>query len=152
MYSLCLTMFANKVIVITCTCLLLITGIGVQTRGNAQEPVSIWDGIYSEAQAQRGAEQYRARCASCHSVDLRGNSNSPSLLGMSFMFVWEGRSLGELFEKMRSEMPTDSPGSLSGQAYVDVLAFILSSNQFPAGASELAADQSLLTGISITSQ
>ena len=118
----------------------------------AQSPDTIRDGIYSEEQAQRGAEQYRARCASCHSADLRGNSNSPSLLGMSFMFVWEGRSLGELFEKMRSEMPTDAPGSLSAQAYADVLAFILSSNQFPAGSSDLTADQSLLNGISITSQ
>ncbi|MBT8148097.1 MAG: cytochrome c [Gammaproteobacteria bacterium] len=118
--------------------------------GSAQQPVSIWDGIYNEAQAQRGADHYRARCASCHSADLRGNSNSPSLLGMSFMFVWEGRSVGELFEKMRAEMPTDQPGSLPTQAYIDVLAFILSSNEFPAGKSELAADQSLLNGIAIT--
>ena len=66
------------------------------------------------------------------------------------MFVWEGRSLGELFEKMRAEMPTDQPGSLTAQAYIDVLAFILSSNEFPAGETELAADQSLLQGITIT--
>jgi len=145
-------MLANRFTVVTSLCLLLVAGITLQPPSSAQSPVSIWDGIYSEDQAQRGAEQYRARCASCHSADLRGNSNSPSLLGMSFMFVWEGRNLGELFEKMRTEMPTDQPGSLSAQAYVDVLAFILASNQFPAGDGELAADQSLLNGISISSQ
>ena len=131
---------------------LLLTAFLWHYAGHTQQPLSIWDGIYNEAQAQRGAEHYRARCASGHSADLRGNSNSPSLLGMSFMFVWEGRSLGELFEKMRAEMPTDQPGSLPAQAYIDVLAFILSSNEFPAGKTELAPDQSQLNGITITPQ
>jgi mono/diheme cytochrome c family protein len=133
-------------------CLLLAAISQFQPASSAQGAASISDGIYSEDQAARGAEQYRARCASCHSNDLRGNSNSPSLLGMSFMFVWEGRSLGELYDKMRREMPTDQPGSLPEQAYADVLAFILASNEFPAGTAELAPDQAVLEQIIISSQ
>ena len=53
---------------------------------------------------------------------------------------------------MRREMPTDQPGSLTEQAYADVLAFILASNEFPAGAAELIADQSALDRITISSQ
>ena len=113
---------------------------------------SLSDGIYTEEQASRGAEDYAARCASCHSADLRGNSNSPSLIGLSFMFIWEGRTLGELFTKMSTEMPTDQPGSLSQQSYSAILAFILKSNDFPAGDKELASNASMLESIYITSQ
>jgi len=116
---------------------------------NAQ---SIWDGVYTEEQAQRGAEQYSARCVSCHGADLRGNSNAPSLLGMSFMFIWEGRTLGEMFGKMRNEMPTDQPGSLPAGTYADILAFILKTNEFPAGEAELAPNQQALEKFTITSQ
>ena len=113
---------------------------------------SLSDGIYTEEQASRGAEEYAARCASCHSADLRGNSNSPSLIGLSFMFIWEGRTLGELFTKMSTEMPTDQPGSLSQQSYSAILAFILKSNDFPAGDKELATNSGKLNSIIIDSQ
>tara|TARA_B100001287_G_C22557944_1_gene470046 strand:+ start:251 stop:628 length:378 start_codon:yes stop_codon:yes gene_type:complete len=113
---------------------------------------SLSDGIYTDEQASRGAQEYAARCASCHSADLRGNSNSPSLIGLSFMFIWEGRSLGELFTKMSTEMPTDQPGSLSQQSYSAILAFILKSNNFPAGDKELATNAGTLDSITIDSQ
>ena len=113
---------------------------------------SLGDGLYTESQASRGAEEYAARCASCHSADLRGNSNSPSLIGLSFMFIWEGRSLGELFTKMSTEMPTDQPGSLSQQSYAAILAFILKSNEFPAGDNELASSPDTLASIQIASE
>ena len=123
----------------------------LQSIGYAQSFSSIGDGIYTVAQAERGAEQYAARCASCHSADLRGNSNSPSLRGMAFMFIWEGKSVGELFTKMRSEMPTDQPGGLSASTYADILAFILQINEFPDGSEELATNEVLLNQITISS-
>jgi mono/diheme cytochrome c family protein len=118
---------------------------------SAQGSNSIWEGIYTDAQAERGAEEYAARCASCHAADLRGDSNSPSLLGMSFMFIWEGRTLGELFGQISTEMPTDQPGSLSSQSYAAILAFILQSNEFPAGGNELASNAVALEQFTISS-
>ena len=126
--------------------ILFLTGASIS---NAQ---TLQDGIYTEAQAERGAEDYSARCASCHSIDLRGNSNSPSLIGLSFMFIWEGRSLGELFTKMSEEMPTEDPGSLTQQSYAAILAYILKSNEFPSGNTDLASNAEALAGIQITSQ
>ncbi|MEQ8953929.1 MAG: cytochrome c [Gammaproteobacteria bacterium] len=108
-------------------------------------------GMFTEAQVGRGDEIYRARCVSCHGADLRGNSNSPSLLGMSFLFLWEGRSLGELYTKMRSGMPTDNPGSLPPNSYADVLAYVLASNGYPPGTSELGTDVSSLEAVIIAS-
>lgn len=113
---------------------------------------AIWQGVYTTEQAQRGQQQYNAACSSCHSADLRGNSNAPSLRGVSFSFIWEGRSLDELFTVMREQMPTDRPGSLPAGSYADILAFILSSNEFPSGGSELPADGGVLAGITITPQ
>jgi len=118
----------------------------------AQSTADIWDGVFTEAQAARGTEAYTARCASCHSIDLRGNSNSPSLLGMSFMFLWESRSVGELFTKMRTDMPSDQPGSLSAPTYLDILTYILQANGFPAGSAELTSDPESLNGLVITAQ
>jgi hypothetical protein len=68
------------------------------------------------------------------------------------MFIWEGRSLGELFTKMSTEMPTDQPGSLSQQSYAAILAFILQSNEFPAGDNELSSSSDALASILIASK
>ena len=118
--------------------------------GLAETPASLQDGIYSEAQAQRGSEAYSARCASCHAVDLRGASNAPGLLGVGFMFLWEGRSVGELYNKMRTEMPSEQPGSLPPQSYADILGLILQVNGFPAGEQELRADADWLDNVLIS--
>ena len=116
----------------------------------AQTPGSIWSGISNEAQIARGAQVFTDHCASCHGMDLRGNSNTPSLLGMSFMFLWEGRTLGELFTQVRSQMPSNQPGSLSAQNYIDVIAFILRTNEFPVGTAELVPELQVLEAIAIT--
>ena len=123
----------------------------LQSIGYAQSFSSIGDGIYTVAQAGRGAAQYAARCASCHSADLRGNSNSPSLRGMAFMFIWEGKSVGELYTKMSAEMPTDQPGGLLSNNYADILAFILRTNEFPSGNQELSPNEIDLNQIIISS-
>lgn len=78
-------------------------------------------------------------CATCHANDLRGNSNSPGLVGVGFLFLWEQRPLSELYEKMRTEMPTDRPGSLPAATYRDLLAFLLQRNGYPPGETPLDA-------------
>ncbi|MCH8176254.1 MAG: c-type cytochrome [Proteobacteria bacterium] len=138
--------FSRKIFCLAVT-MLIVNAVSV-----AQSDESIWSGVFTAQQAARGAADYSTNCASCHSVDLRGNSNTPSLLGMSFMFIWEGRSLGELYTKMRDEMPSDRPGGLSTRSYEDLLAYLLQSNQFPAGEKELKASTGMLDKISITSK
>ncbi|MCY3688157.1 MAG: cytochrome c [Gammaproteobacteria bacterium] len=105
---------------------------------SAATAAGLGDGLYSSEQAARGAEAYRATCSSCHALDLRGNSNSPGLRGIGFLFVWEGRSLGEFFTQMRTTMPQESPGSLTEGQYLDILAYILEQNDYPAGGADLA--------------
>ena len=124
--------------------------LGAVLAGGAQEAVTVWDGVYTKAQSERGRAAYAQSCASCHADDLRGRSTAPSLVEESFTFLWEGMSLGDLFERTRTRMPSDRPGSLPGPAYADILAFIAEKNGYPAGAKELADDPAVLKNIRIT--
>jgi len=115
---------------------------------HAQSPTkSIWDGVYSEAQATRGKALYSQECASCHGSELTGGEMAPPLAGGEFMAGWDGLTVGDLFERVRISMPQNSPGSLSGQQNADVLAFVFSSNKFPAGAEEMPKEAGILKTI-----
>lgn len=115
-----------------------------QAPGQPQRTVA--DGVYTDAQRTRGQQIYATECSDCHSADLTGGDNAPSLSGFEFVAAWKGTTVGELFEKVRT-MPPTSPGKLSPQQSADVLAYILSKNNFRAGASELAGDVAALKSI-----
>jgi mono/diheme cytochrome c family protein len=110
----------------------------------------VWDGVYTGEQASRGRTEYMQACASCHADDLRGKGTAPSLVEDSFWFLYGDTTVGELWERIRTLMPSDRPGSLSSQSYRDVVAFILESNKLPPGEKELDADPEALREILIT--
>jgi mono/diheme cytochrome c family protein len=118
-------------------------------RGQAP-PKSVWDGVYSADQAKRGKTVSGEECARCHAETLTGGENAPALVGDDFIARWKDQTVGDLFEKIRTTMPTDSPGRLGRKEYADVLAFILNSNKFPAGSKELPGDAGPLNQIKIT--
>jgi mono/diheme cytochrome c family protein len=110
---------------------------------------TVWDGVYSDAQAARGKAVYDARCTSCHGAGLEGADVAPSLSGDRFTGAWQGQSVGGLVTRVRTTMPLDDPGSLGMKDSVDVVAYILKQNQFPAGAAELPGDAAPLQQIGI---
>jgi S-disulfanyl-L-cysteine oxidoreductase SoxD len=134
--------------------IVLLAGIGCASLGilQAQAAKSVWDGIYSAAQATRGLALYEKECSSCHGPDLSGSGQMPGLSGEDFRKEWEGDSVGDLFERMRVSMPGDHPGTLSREQNADILAFILKSNQFPAGQAELKGDTDVLNKIRFTAK
>jgi len=112
-----------------------------------QPAASVWDGVYSEEQAGRGRTLYGKECASCHGSSLSGGETAPPLTGSAFMANWSGLSVGELFERIRLSMPEGRPGTLSRQQNADILAYMLSVNEFPAGKAELQKDTDRLKQI-----
>jgi hypothetical protein len=52
--------------------------------------------------------------------------------------------LGKLYQRIRRDMPYNDPGKLSPEVNAAVLAFILKSNGFPAGETELPHNEDLL--------
>jgi cytochrome c len=116
----------------------------------AQQPSKmVSSGVFSADQAKRGQTVYMAECSKCHLDDLSGGKDSPPLVGNEFLSGWKGKTLGELFDEVRQTMPFDSPGKLMPEQYADVIAFILSSNKFPAGSAELGHEVAPLKDIGI---
>jgi mono/diheme cytochrome c family protein len=107
----------------------------------AQEPpkLTVADGVYSEAQAVRGAASYDAACARCHRADLTG-ADGPELRGERFARNFAGKDLKELYTKVATTMPRGAGGSLSDDVYLDIVAHVLRENGFPAGPKEMTAE------------
>jgi mono/diheme cytochrome c family protein len=99
----------------------------------AQAPPTVWDGVYTVEQAQRGGAVYQTNCAPCHGDTLLGAEAAPPLVGDQFNSTWDGVTLTDLFDRIRTTMPQTAPGSLSRVQVGEVLAYILQSGKFPAG-------------------
>lgn len=110
-------------------------------------PTSVWDGIYSAKQAARGKEAYLSKCARCHGDNLLGGEDTQSLVDQAFRDSWEGLSVGELVESTRKTMPDDGPGELTRRQSTDLIAFLLSENEYPAGENDLKSNLPLLNQI-----
>ena len=104
-------------------------------------------GVYTQAQATRGEALYKESCSACHGEDLAGSGPMPPLAGNDFLANW--KNVGDLFDKVHTSMPASNPGSLNEQQTSDVIAYMLSKSNFPAGTTELPAKQDDLTKIKI---
>lgn len=126
---------------------LAIALIGSSATG-ARQARTAANGIFTDAQARRGEGVYAQQCASCHAADLSG-SGAPALAGQDFLDIWNEMSIADLVEKIATSMPTSAPGSLGRGQVTDLVAFILESNDFPAGSAELDSDDQTLGTIDI---
>jgi S-disulfanyl-L-cysteine oxidoreductase SoxD len=125
-----------------------ICAIGAQALRAQGTSHSIWDGVYTDAQAKRGAAAYSTNCAVCHGDSLAGDgAEIPALTGKSFMNNWDSQGLDALFDRIHTTMPQSSPGSLSASTVADITAYILSVNQLPSGSAEVPADSQSLKNI-----
>jgi quinoprotein glucose dehydrogenase len=114
-----------------------------------QKATTVWNGVYTAEQAKRGAALYANSCGSCHGLELNGGESAPPLTGGDFMSNWSGLTVGDLFERIRTTMPADRPGTLTREQTANVVAHILNVGQFPAGTTELSTRTETLKQISI---
>ena len=110
---------------------------------------SVWAGVYTEEQAKRGEDIYYQRCGACHGPSLEGGDMTPALVGGVFTSTWNDLPLSDLFERIRITMPLNQPSTLSRQQTADVTAFLLKSNKWPAGQTELPRELEPLKEIQI---
>lgn len=101
---------------------------------------------YTAPQAARGKLAYLRTCGRCHGGDLVGTSEIPTLQGR-FVEHWSGGSLNEVVDYIRTAMPIDKPGSMDQKMTVEIMAYLLQSNGFPAGDVELPTDPAALAKI-----
>ncbi len=124
-------------------------GAGQAAGAAASMPTSVWDGVYTEAQAADGKKIYLDNCAPCHGNELHGGENVPPLSGGLFKLHWTDKSLADLFDFLRTQMPKGQPGTLSEDEYIDVLSLILQANKYPAGDTKLTPEADALAQIKI---
>lgn len=125
---------------------LLLLAVAVASAAAAR---SVWDGVYSKEQARRGQAVYQQECAKCHGQNLAGGEAAPALSGAEFLKNWNGKGVGDLYQRTRKTMPSDDPGNLSTRQYADLLAYIFGANEFPPGDQELGRDVAALNEIRI---
>ena len=124
-------------------CALLLTGwMQAQTNDGRGVP-SAEEGVYTQAQAERGSAVFRVACAGCHSADAAGTTRpAPGAVRSSLLPLGGSRlarwgNARDLYDKMRRTMPAGAQGVLSRDAYVDILAFLLRELGVPAGSQPL---------------
>jgi quinoprotein glucose dehydrogenase len=115
---------------------------------SAQADGKIWSGAYSTVQAIRGKVNFSGSCERCHGANLAGVT-APSLSGTRFMSTWENESVYKLFVKVRDTMPPNFGTALTDEAKLDVVAYLLQANGFPAGDAELKMDSAELESLQI---
>jgi len=119
------------------TVVALIAALGCGVGLRAQDTPRIWQGVYTTAQAERGKTVFDTACIRCHGADLAGTT-APALKGDRFQATWGGEMLESLFGKIRDTMPPNFGTILDDQAKLDIVTYILQTNGFPSGSSELA--------------
>jgi mono/diheme cytochrome c family protein len=108
----------------------------------AQSGRTVRDGVFSQAQAARGARVFASICTNCHEM-------AEFTAAGAYLEEVEGKPLWETFDFISTKMPDDDPGSLRLEEYAAVLAYIFSVYGLPSGDAELAVDEKSLEAITI---
>ena len=98
---------------------------------SAQAPgKTVNDGVYTDAQAERGKKVFDFSCTACHDTDR---------FKAEFFEGWKNEPVFGLFEMISGTMPADNPGGLKPQDYADIIAYFFKVNNYPTGTTELGA-------------
>ena len=124
------------------TLVMLVTG-GI-VAAQAPKPKTVWDGVYTDAQAARAQATFDSVCSRCHMLSGAGKG---ALTGDAFWTAFTQKSVADLLTYVSTNMPNGNGGSLSASTYNDLVALVLKSNGFPAGTAEVSP--AAVTGIQI---
>jgi S-disulfanyl-L-cysteine oxidoreductase SoxD len=123
---------------------LAIVAAGLSVGVSPQAPrKTVWDGVYTADQAMRGQALYKTHCGYCHRDDLIGGGSeagAPALKGPIFTIRWRDQPIADMFVTIGTTMPQNKPDTLTPQVVIDIVSFLLKSNNMPPGKAELPAD------------
>lgn len=127
----------------------LVSALYVSVGAQAPAAKSANTGVYTTEQAKRGEALYKEQCATCHGDNLEGSGPMPPLAGKDFLANWQGKTVGELFEKTHGTMPATAPGTLTPEQAADITAHMLMMSNYPAGTTELESKVDALNQITM---
>src|SRR5215471_14859068 len=91
-----------------------LSGIGLLAMQSGGARRSVWLGVYSTAQAERGKAEYERTCIRCHAANLDGVQDANllgdfaprfSIRGTDFMERWREDTGSSLFTFIKTGMP-----------------------------------------------
>lgn len=126
-----------------------IAAVGLAFAAAAQGGRVATQGVYTKAQADRGAKIYEDTCVRCHGASMEGLDVAPPLTGPRFLGNYVNQPTAALSSRIRTSMPLDMPGSLGLQASADLTSAILAANGYPAGDTELPSSTSAQQAITL---
>jgi mono/diheme cytochrome c family protein len=124
----------------TLTTVLMVAAAGSLLNAQAADkPRTVWDGVYTDAQAARATATFSQSCSNCHTLSQDGG-NRP-LTGDAFWKGFTQKTVADLLTFVKTNMPNGvNAGSLPAPTYNDLVALILKSNGFPAGNAEVSPE------------
>jgi mono/diheme cytochrome c family protein len=111
---------------------LVFANVVVVVFGQAGSERTVRDQVYSEAQAARGKSVYDKQCSSCHDGGM-----GPGLTGDDFLATWDNKTVRTLYNRIKTTMPSDDPGTVAEPALLDLIAYLIKANGFPPGSTTL---------------
>jgi len=149
-----------------------------QTKASASSPVNslgISEGYYTEDQAERGKPYFHGACGACHAAEPDGphGANMDPSTGLGWHYGSQHRytllsgdawlsnpsgifgrpqrwdTVNDLFNKIATAQPAYDPGGLSMEEYLDIVAYLLKQNGFPAGNESLKFDRNLMRDMTL---
>ena len=100
--------------------------------------------LYTEEQAKQGFVAYEQNCGMCHGPLLTGQKDGypgPALKGAAFADPSYNFHVSEIFNFIAKLMPPGTPGSLTHDEDVVIMAYILQQNGYPAGKHALTYEE-----------
>ena len=67
--------------------------------------------------------------------------------GDDFEWTWRRQTAWQLYKSISSTMPESDPGGLEREVYADIVAYLLSVNEYQAGSDELEPTEEALAAI-----
>ena len=127
-----------------------VVAAGIATSLDAFQGTSGRPALFTDAQAKSGEAVYTRACASCHGRTLGGGS-APALTGPGFARSWRDPriTLDDLFFVMRTTMPPRQSNALTADERLEVFAYLLSANGYPAGQSPLTTNTPALRNLTV---
>jgi len=98
---------------------------------------TVWNGVYTDAQAERARATFDSICTQCHTLAPGGSTRGGAVSGDKFMAAFTQKSVGDLLAYVSKNMPNGNGGSLAASTYNDLVALILRANGFPTGTTEV---------------
>ncbi len=95
------------------------------TTAQEESSAGVLQGVFTTEQAQSGRSTFNNVCRTCH-------------IPRDFRTIFKQSDdtealLSDYYDLISTTMPQDSPGSLSTESYMNVIAYLLSLNGFSAG-------------------